>query len=197
VGPSRGQTLLDAILDRDPRHPRAVEPALNRPAAMADRLPNATIPRGGRSRSAAACRGSRFRATAPRPWSPTSCRRTVRARHRNGRASVSVLLPLCRSIHPSVGGQRKRAGGTEHQSAGRRVDVGAGGVEPPASSVSGSPGGSRRPATSASAWPLSWANHWPAVTVVVRCDPVVRGPDVAPADGGAGNPQVVAVDAVG
>ena len=37
----------------------------------------------------------------------------------------------------------------------------------------------------------------PLVTVVVRCDPVVRGPDVAPADGGAGNPQVVAVDAVG
>src|SRR5215212_6623922 len=27
---------------------------------------------------------------------------------------------------------------------------------------------------------VSWSDDGPAVTVVVRCDPVVRGPDVAP-----------------
>jgi hypothetical protein len=27
---------------------------------------------------------------------------------------------------------------------------------------------------------VSWANHQPVVTAVVRCCPVVRGPDVAP-----------------
>jgi hypothetical protein len=58
--------------------------------------------------------------------------------------------------------------------------VGAGGVEPPAPSVSETWGGSRRPATSASAWPASWADDRRAMTVVVRYGPVVRGPDVAP-----------------
>jgi hypothetical protein len=29
-------------------------------------------------------------------------------------------------------------------------------------------------------WPVIWAYVGPRLTVVVRCDPVVRGPDVAP-----------------
>jgi hypothetical protein len=48
------------------------------------------------------------------------------------------------------------------------------------SSVSGIRGGARRPAAPAHAWPVSWADGGPVVTGVVRCDPVVRGPDVAP-----------------
>ena len=48
------------------------------------------------------------------------------------------------------------------------------------SSMSESWDGSLRSAASASSWPVSWADGWPMVTVVVRWDPVVRGPDVAP-----------------
>jgi hypothetical protein len=50
---------------------------------------------------------------------------------------------------------------------------------PMTASVSESLGGSQRPAPSAPAWPVSWADDEPVVTVVVRCGPVVRGPDVA------------------
>ena len=48
------------------------------------------------------------------------------------------------------------------------------------SSVSGIRGAARRPAAGGGVCPVSWADEGPAVTVVVRCDPVVRGPDVAP-----------------
>ena len=48
------------------------------------------------------------------------------------------------------------------------------------SSVSGSLGGSRRPAVGGGVCPVSWADDGPVVTAVVRCDPVIRGPDVAP-----------------
>jgi hypothetical protein len=37
----------------------------------------------------------------------------------------------------------------------------------------------RRPALSGRMWPVSWEETGPRVTAVVRCDPVVRGPDVA------------------
>jgi len=41
---------------------------------------------------------------------------------------------------------------------------------------------------------LSWADGGPPVTVVVRCDPVVHGPDVAPVTSleGASGPVVLA-----
>jgi len=48
-----------------------------------------------------------------------------------------------------------------------------------ASSVSGTPGRSRSPAVDGGACRLSWADGGLVVTVV-RCGPVVRGPDVAP-----------------
>jgi hypothetical protein len=47
-------------------------------------------------------------------------------------------------------------------------------------SVSGSAGWSRRPAADGGACRLSWADGGPVVTAVVRCDPVVHGPNVAP-----------------
>jgi hypothetical protein len=59
--------------------------------------------------------------------------------------------------------------------------AGAGGGEPPSCSVSETRGGLRRPATPARVWPVSWTDGGLVVTVVVRCGPVVRGPDVAPA----------------
>jgi hypothetical protein len=59
--------------------------------------------------------------------------------------------------------------------------VGAGGVEPPSSSVSGTAGRLRRPALSDRMWLVTWQEAGPLVTAVVRCNPVVRGPDVAPA----------------
>jgi hypothetical protein len=46
--------------------------------------------------------------------------------------------------------------------------------------VSGSLRGLRRAAALAYAWLMSWADHQPLVTGVVRCNPVVRGPEVAP-----------------
>jgi hypothetical protein len=49
-----------------------------------------------------------------------------------------------------------------------------------ASSVSGTAGRLRRPALSGRMWSVSWQEAGPLVTGVVRCDPVVRGPDVAP-----------------
>ena len=48
------------------------------------------------------------------------------------------------------------------------------------SSVSGTAGRWRRPALSGRMWLVNWQEAGPLVTVVVRCDPVVRGPDVAP-----------------
>ena len=48
------------------------------------------------------------------------------------------------------------------------------------SSVSGIRGGSRRLALSGRMRPVSWEEVGPLVTAVVRCDPVVRGPNVAP-----------------
>jgi hypothetical protein len=49
-----------------------------------------------------------------------------------------------------------------------------------ASSVSGIRGAARRPAADGRVCSVSWAVVCPIVTGVVRCDPVVRGPDVAP-----------------
>src|SRR5215218_5699937 len=47
-------------------------------------------------------------------------------------------------------------------------------------SVSGIRGAARRPAADGRVCSVSWAVACPIVTGVVRCDPVVRGPDVAP-----------------
>jgi hypothetical protein len=58
--------------------------------------------------------------------------------------------------------------------------VGAGGVEPPSSSVSEISGGSPRPAAGGGVCPVTSADDGPVLTGVVRCDPVARGPDVAP-----------------
>jgi hypothetical protein len=57
--------------------------------------------------------------------------------------------------------------------------VGATGFEPVICSVSGTAGRWRRPALSGRMWPVSWEEAGPLVTAVVRCDPVVCGPDVA------------------
>ena len=65
-------------------------------------------------------------------------------------------------------------------SAGQRPVVGATGFEPVTSSVSGTAGGSRRPAVGGGVCPVTSADGGPLLSVVVRCDPVVRGPDVAP-----------------
>jgi hypothetical protein len=62
----------------------------------------------------------------------------------------------------------------------RSLLVGATGFEPVTSSVSESAGWWWRPAADGQLWPLSWEVAGPLVTVVVRCDPVARGPDVAP-----------------
>jgi hypothetical protein len=51
---------------------------------------------------------------------------------------------------------------------------------PVTSSVKGSQGRARRPAAGGGGCRLAWADGGPVVTVVVRCGPVVRGPDVAP-----------------
>jgi hypothetical protein len=48
------------------------------------------------------------------------------------------------------------------------------------SSVRESAGRWRRPALPGRTWHMTWEEAGPLVTVVVRCDPVVRGPDVAP-----------------
>jgi hypothetical protein len=48
------------------------------------------------------------------------------------------------------------------------------------SSVSGIRGAARRPAADGQVCSVNWAVACPMVTAVVRCDPVVRGPDVAP-----------------
>jgi hypothetical protein len=71
------------------------------------------------------------------------------------------------------------------QHAGQRspvsaLMVGATGCEPVTSSVSGIRGAARRPAANGRVCSVSWAVACPMVTGVVRCDPVVRGPDVAP-----------------
>jgi hypothetical protein len=58
--------------------------------------------------------------------------------------------------------------------------VGATGFEPVTPSVSGTARRLRRPALPGRMWPVSWEEAGPRVTAVVRCDPVVRGPDVAP-----------------
>jgi hypothetical protein len=58
--------------------------------------------------------------------------------------------------------------------------VGATGFEPVTSSVSGISGGTRRPATGGGVCPATSADGGPVLTGVVRCDPVARGPDVAP-----------------
>jgi hypothetical protein len=60
------------------------------------------------------------------------------------------------------------------------VEVGAGGVEPPSSSVSGIRGATWRPAADGRVCSVSRAVVCPVVTGVVRCDPVGCGPDVAP-----------------
>jgi hypothetical protein len=57
--------------------------------------------------------------------------------------------------------------------------VGATGFEPVTSSVSGTARPLRRPALSGRMSLVSWQEVVPLVTAVVRCDPVVRGPDVA------------------
>jgi hypothetical protein len=52
--------------------------------------------------------------------------------------------------------------------------------QPVTSSVSGISGGSPRPAAGGGVCPVTLADGGPVLTGVVRCDPVVRGPDVAP-----------------
>ena len=47
--------------------------------------------------------------------------------------------------------------------------------------MSGTAGRLRPPALPGRIWPVSWEEAEPLVTAVVRCDPVVCGPDVAPA----------------
>jgi hypothetical protein len=47
-------------------------------------------------------------------------------------------------------------------------------------SVSGISGGLRRPAAGGGVCPMISADGGPVLTGAVRCDPVVRGPDVAP-----------------
>jgi hypothetical protein len=51
--------------------------------------------------------------------------------------------------------------------------------EPPFSSMSESPSGSRQPATPTRVRSVTWGDAGPLVTGVVRCGPVVRGPGVA------------------
>jgi hypothetical protein len=58
--------------------------------------------------------------------------------------------------------------------------VGATGFEPVTSSVSEIFGGSRRPAAGGGVRPVTSADGGPVLTGVVRCGPVVCGPDVAP-----------------
>jgi hypothetical protein len=58
--------------------------------------------------------------------------------------------------------------------------MGATGSEPMTPSVSEISGGSWRPAGRWGVCSMTWADGGPILTVVVRCDPVVRGPDVAP-----------------
>ena len=55
-----------------------------------------------------------------------------------------------------------------------------GSPEPLRSSVSEISGGLRRPAAGGGVCPVTSADGGPVLTGVVRCDPVVRGPDVAP-----------------
>jgi hypothetical protein len=57
-----------------------------------------------------------------------------------------------------------------------------------AASVSGISGGSRRPAAGAGVRRVTSADGGSVLTGVVRCDPVVRGPDVAPPWGPSGLP---------
>ena len=57
--------------------------------------------------------------------------------------------------------------------------MGATGFEPVTSSVSGTAGRWRRPALSGRMWLANRQEAGPLLTVVVRCNPVVRGPDVA------------------
>src|SRR5215207_436572 len=59
------------------------------------------------------------------------------------------------------------------------------------SSVSESPVRSLRRATTARVPVLSWADAGPTMTVVVRCGPVVRGPDLAPAVDGYPPPMAL------
>jgi hypothetical protein len=47
-------------------------------------------------------------------------------------------------------------------------------------SVSEIPGGGSRPGPRGPIGLMTWGHAGPLVTVVVRCSPVVRGPDVAP-----------------
>ena len=54
------------------------------------------------------------------------------------------------------------------------------GFESVTSSVSESLDGSQRPAAGGGVSLLTWPDGGPVQTAVVRCDPVVRGPDVAP-----------------
>jgi hypothetical protein len=57
--------------------------------------------------------------------------------------------------------------------------VGATGFEPVTPSVSGIQSAAWRPAADGRVCSVSWAVVCPVVTAVVRCDPVIRGPDVA------------------
>lgn len=59
------------------------------------------------------------------------------------------------------------------------VRWGAIGLEPVTPSVSGGLEGPLRPAVDGRVCPLNWADDRPRMTVVVRCNPVVRGPSVA------------------
>jgi hypothetical protein len=72
---------------------------------------------------------------------------------------------------PASGSRRRAIRYRPHRGRGRQTVA--------SSSVSESRGGSRRPATSTRVSPVSWADGGPVVTGVVRCGPVVRGPDVA------------------
>jgi hypothetical protein len=89
----------------------------------------------------------------------------------------SALLPLTPAPPPPQG--IKGTAGSAKALLSSTM-VGATGFEPVTSSVSGTAGRWRRPALSGRMWLVNRQEAGPLVTVVVRCNPVVRAPDVAP-----------------
>jgi hypothetical protein len=94
-----------------------------------------------------------------------------------GSMRVSGEQPAA-ALRPQAGEERGRLDADRPLTS--ETVVGATGSEPVTSSVSGIRGAARRPAADGRVCTVSWAVDRPMVTVVVRCDPVVRGPDVAP-----------------
>ena len=104
----------------------------------------------------------------------TRSSRGVAARPVSNLVSIGVPVPSGRGRLRRSGPPRPGTG-----SAGR-ARQGRSRPEPASSSVSGTAGRWRRPALSGRMWLVNWQEAGPLVTVVVRCNPVVRGPDVAP-----------------